>query len=166
MEIKIQKKTIIFLIFLELALLLIFFSFFPKEVFAGVGSPNVTVITNLTVGNVFPELSNVTVENNASTLALTPNTTRRIYCSGLATDYNGWDDVKNASAMFFDNTSSSYNGADDNNLHYTNTSCTITQDGTYTDWINCSFDIWYYANPGIWTCTMILQEKGDMEAIQ
>jgi hypothetical protein len=158
MVLKIQKKTLFFLIILELALLVILFSFFPKVVFAGVGSPNVTVITNLTVGNVFPEMSNVSIENNASNLALTPNSARRIYCSGLATDYNGWNDVKNASAMFYDNTYSSYNGADDNNLHYTNSSCTITQEGTYTDWINCSFDVWYYANPGIWNCTILVND--------
>jgi hypothetical protein len=158
MVLKIQKKTLFFLIVLELALLVILFSFFPKGVFAGVGSPNVTVITNLTVGNVFPELSNVTIENNASNLALTPNTTRRIYCSGLATDYNGWNDITFASGVFFDNTFSTYGAANDNNLHYTNTSCTITQDGTYTDWINCSIDVWYYANPGIWNCTLLVND--------
>ncbi|MCX6751027.1 MAG: hypothetical protein NTZ83_06215 [Candidatus Pacearchaeota archaeon] len=159
MEIKIQKKTIIFLIFLELALLLILFSFFPKGVFAGVGSPNVTVITNLTVGNVFPELSNVSIENNASTMALTPNTSKTIYCWGLATDYNGWDDMNNATAVFFDNTSSSYGASNDNNLHYTNNSCSMTQEGTYTVWVNCSFGIWYYANPGIWTCTLNVTDQ-------
>jgi len=158
MELKIQKKTIIFLIFLEIALLIILFSFFPRQVFAGVGSPNVTVKTNLTVGNVFPELSNISIENNASTMALTPNASKTIYCWGLATDYNGWNDITFASGVFFDNTSSTYGGADDNNLHYTNNSCTITQDGTYTDWINCSFDIWYYANPGIWNCTLLVND--------
>ena len=39
-------------------------------------------------------------------------------------------------------------------LHYTNNTCTITQEGTYTDWINCSFNVWYYANPGTWNCTI------------
>jgi hypothetical protein len=158
MALKFQKKTLIFLIVLELVLFVIFFSFFPKGVFAGVGSPNVTVITNLTVGNVYPELSNVSIENNVSTLALTPNASKFITCVGLATDYNGWADVKNASAMFFDNTNSSYNGADDNNLHYTNSSCTITQQDTYTDWINCTFPVWYYANPGIWNCTILVND--------
>jgi hypothetical protein len=154
MEVKIQKKTIIFLIFLEIALLIILFSFFPKDVLAGTGSPNITVITNLTVGNAFPEIANVSIENNVSNLALTPNTTRKIYCWGNATDYNGWDDIKNASATFFENATSSYGAANDNNVHYFNDSCTLTQTGTYTDAINCSLDIWYYANPGIWNCTL------------
>ncbi len=145
--------TLVMGIFISLILLL-----FPGTVFAGVGENNVTVITNLTVGNVFPELSNVSIENNASTIALTPNASKTIYCWGLATDYNGWDDVQYASAEFFDNTSSSYGGANDNNEHYTNSSCDITQEGTYTDWINCSFDVWYYANPGIWTCTIFVND--------
>ena len=81
--------------------LIILFSFFPKGVFAGVGSPNVTVITNLTVGNVFPEMSNVSIENNVSSIALIPNSSKTIYCWGLATDYNGWDDIINATAEFF-----------------------------------------------------------------
>jgi hypothetical protein len=149
-----QKKTIIFLIFLEIALLLILFSFFPKEVFAGTGSPNVTVITNLTVGNAYPEVFNVSIENNVSSLALTPNTTRTVYCWGVGVDYNGWDDIKNASAVFFDNMNSTYVTADDNNFHYTNSSCDITQQGTYSDTINCSFGVWYYAYPSNWTCTI------------
>jgi hypothetical protein len=154
MEIKFQKKTAIFFILLEVALLIILFSFLPKGVFAGVGSPNVTVITNLTVGNVFPEVTNVSIENNASNLALIPNSSRTTYCWGLVTDYNGWDDIINATAVFFNNASSSHGATDDNNLHYTNNSCTITQDSTYTNWINCSFNVWYYANPGIWNCTI------------
>jgi hypothetical protein len=157
---KIQKKTLIFLIILELVLFAIFFSFFPEGVFAGIGTNNVTVITNLTVGNVYPEMSNVSIENNASSVALTPNASKTINCIGVATDYNGWDDVKNASAVFYDNTSSSYAGADDNNFHYTNSSCLIAQyDGDpYMDWINCTFNVWYYANPGVWTCTILVND--------
>ncbi len=154
MELKFKKKSIIFLILLEVALLIILFSFFPKEVIAGVGSPNVTVITNLTVGNVYPELSNVSIEANASNLVLTPNATRKIYCYGLGTDYNGWEDMESATGTFFANSTSSYGSADDNNLHYTNSSCTLSSYDTYSSWINCSFDIWYYANPGIWNCTI------------
>lgn len=154
MGIKIQKKTLIFFIFLEITLFLILFSLFPKGVFAGVGSPNVTVITNLTVGNVFPEFSNVTIEANASSMALTPNTSRVVYCSGLVTDYNGWQDVNHSIGVFFDIANSSYLNPDDNNDHYTNSSCSITADGTYTAWVNCSFNVWYYANPGNWNCTL------------
>lgn len=159
MELSKQKKTIFFLILLEVALLVILFAFFPKGVFAGIGSPDVTVFTNLTVGNVFPELDNVTIEDNASTLALTPNATRTIYCSAIATDYNGWDDINTSTAVFFDTIASSYGGSDDNNEHYTNSSCDIIQEGTYTDTINCSFDIWYYANPGIWNCTLNVTDR-------
>jgi hypothetical protein len=164
MKWKIQKKTIIFFIFLELILILMLFSFFPKGVFAGVGSPNVTVITYLTVGNVYPEISNVSIENNASSVALTPNSTRNIYCVGLVTDYNGWYDVNYSSGVFFDNTSSTYGASDDNNLHYTNSSCLLTQNGTYTEWVNCSFSVWYYANPATWNCTIFVNDSKNKSA--
>ncbi len=155
---KIKNKKLVLWIALEIVLLAILFSFFPEEVFAGVGEHNVTVITNLTVGNVYPEMSNMSIENNDSSMALIPNASRTVYCWGLATDYNGWGDVQFGSAMFFDNTSSTYGAADDNNLHYTNSSCTVTQEGAYTSWINCSFDVWYYANQGIWNCTIFVND--------
>lgn len=99
MEITTQKKTIIFLVSLEITLLIILFSFFPKDVLAGFGVGNVTVITNLTIGNVFPEMSNMSVENTP-TLTLIPNNTRKTYCWGLATDFNGWNDIVNGTAEF------------------------------------------------------------------
>ncbi|HOF44162.1 MAG TPA: hypothetical protein PLE51_02195 [Candidatus Pacearchaeota archaeon] len=161
MKLNTKRKTFFIIFLLEITFIIILFSFFPQFVFAGVGSPNVIVKTNLTVGNVFPELSNVTIENNASTLDLTPSLTRRIYCSGIATDYNSWEDVVNATATFFDAANSSYSDSNDNNLHYTNYSCSITQDNgdPYRALINCSFDIWYYANPGPWNCTMRVEDK-------
>jgi hypothetical protein len=60
------------------------------------------VITYLDVGNVFPEVSNVTIQNNDSSLALIPNATKLVFCSALVTDYNGWDDVDHATGVFFD----------------------------------------------------------------
>ena len=164
MELNNQKKTIIFFIILEISLFVIFFSFLPKGVFAGVGESNVTVITYLDIGNVFPELSNITIQNNASSVTLIPNSTKLIYCSALTTDYNGRNDVNHASGVFFDHYNSTYGAADDNNLHYTNSSCTITQDGTYTDWINCTFNVWYYANPGLWNCTIRVNDSFNKEA--
>jgi len=74
-------------------------------------------------------------------------------------NYNGWEDIKNASAQFFYNPTSYFGDINDNNYHYTNSSCTITQEGTYTNWINCSFDVWYYANSGVWNCTILVNDS-------
>ena len=164
MNLKIQNKTLPVFIFLEVILIVLLFSLFPTEVSAGIGENNVTVLTNLTIGNVFPEVSNVSIENNASSWALTPNSSKRLYCTALATDYNGWNDITFASGVFFDNTSSSYGAANDNNLHYTNSSCSITQDGLYTDLINCSFNVWYYANSGTWNCTILVNDSKNKKA--
>lgn len=164
MNLGIHKKTVSIFIFLEVILIILLFSFFPTEVSAGIGENNVTVLTNLTVGNVFPEISNVSIENNVSSWALIPNSSKKLYCTAIATDYNGWNDITFASAVFFDNTYSSYGAADDNNVHYTNSSCSITQEGLYTNQINCSLNIWYYANSGVWNCTILVNDSKNKKA--
>lgn len=154
----INKRTIFFLLGTGIIFLLIAFSLFPKQVVAGVAENNVTVITNLTVGNVIPEVYNVTIDNNASTITLTPNDIKLVSCNAFVTDYNGWNDVINGSARFFDNSSSNYGDTDDNNSHYTNNSCSLTQYDTYSLWVNCTFRVQYYANPGIWNCTLLAND--------
>ncbi len=156
---KIKDKSLIFFLILEVFLVVILFSLFPSKVSAGVGVNNVTVITYLDIGNVYPELFNVTVQNNASSIVLIPNSTRKVFCSGIAVDYNGWNDLSHASAVFFDYSNSTYSSLDDNNLHYTNSSCTIVSEGTYSALVNCTFDIWYYANPGKWNCTIKVNDS-------
>ena len=54
-------------------------------------------------------------------------------------------------ATFFSSTSS-FDSADDNNSHYTNSSCTQTAiSGIYANY-TCHFNVWYYAVNGSWTC--------------
>ena len=162
-NLKVKRSRLGIWIFLEVVLCVILFSFFPESIFAGVGENNVTVITNLTVGNVFPEFTNLTIEDNSSNVALIPNSTKKIYCSGLATDYNGWNDISYGWGEFFDNSNSLYGEEDDNNIHYTNSSCTIDEESMYSAWINCSFDVWYYANYGTWNCTLFANDTKGRE---
>ncbi len=168
MEIKKRNSLIAFFVLLEIFLFVIFFSFFPQGVFAGVGE-NVTVTTLLSIGNAFPEVLNVTIQNNESSITLVLNDTREIFCTGLVRDYNGWEDINHATAVFFHPGNSTYEGTDDNNHHYTNHSCDIIQDGIYTAIVNCTFDIWYYANPGTttnaWNCTIRVNDSLNKEAL-
>ena len=143
---------------LFLALIVGLFSFS----FAGMAQ-NVTVSTSLEVGKVFPEIQMVRI-NEGSAINLVANQTRLVNCVGVIRDYNGEDDIANVSAILFDNGNSSLYVADDNNRHYTNASCFINTSfgsySTFTDDVymalaNCSFNIWYYANPTLWNCTMM-----------
>lgn len=168
-----KKSRLLVFIFLEVALLLIFFSFLTNNVFAGFGEHNVTVKTNLTVGNVFPEILNVSIEDDAASFTLTPNDTTSLKCIAVVRDYNGEADIDDAVSAFFDN-AYSYGDSDDNNSHYTNTTCVITNtfgsyngynDDAYTALVNCTYDVWYYANATEWNCTMVVNDSYNWEGI-
>jgi hypothetical protein len=139
-----KKSLITVFVFLEVLLFFLFFSFITEDVFAGFGEGNITVITNLTVGNVFPEILNVTIQEGVSPIALIPNDTKLIYCIGYLVDYNGEADIGYVNATFFDN------------VNYTNTSCDLdkTYGDAYTALTNCSFEVQYYANTSEWNCSL------------
>ncbi len=163
-----KKYQIFTLIFLEAALFLLFFSFLTNNVFAGFGENNVTVKTNLTIGNVFPEVLNVSIQDDAASFSLTPNDTTTLNCVAVVRDYNGEADINAAWSRFFDNFSSNYADSDDNNTHYTNDTCVITNnfgnyngytDDAYTSLVNCTYSVWYYANATEWNCTIRINDS-------
>lgn len=158
-----KNETIIgiSLIFLEASLLVALFTFLPNSVIAGVGSPSTIVITNLTIGNTYPEIINVSINDDAATLTLTPNATTKVDCVAVIREYNGDSDVAGANATFFDSVVSNASGSDDNNYHYTNSSCELIADtggfngyadDPYHSLANCTFQVEYYANAQDWTC--------------
>jgi len=160
-------------IFLELFVIFIILSLFVKPVLGGVGT-NVTVITRLDVGNVYPEVIVVDINSGDSNFILNPNSTSRLTCTGLLRDYNNDTDITNVSAYWFHNSTSESNGSDDNNLHYTNASCSIVRsyagnfygvpDDDYMALGNCTFDTWFYADPGVWNCTLVAVDSTNWNA--
>ena len=151
----------IMLIFLEVLLLTSLLLFTQQEVFAEVGSPNATIITEFEVGNSFPEIRNITINGDVA-IALTPNSTKIVECAAIVVDYNGDTDIDSGNATFFDSSIAEAD-PDDNNNHYLNSSCEINKsfvsfngisDDPYNALINCTFRLYYYANPGDWNCTI------------
>ena len=148
------------LLILEVALIFSLFSFIPNEVFAAIGNPNANVTTWLKIGNVYPDIVNVSLNGDTS-ITLTPNETTKVWCAAVVRDYNGETDIMGVNATLYDSSYTS-DTADDNNYHYTNSSCQITLDaGTFNTWdtdneyyvlANCTFDLEYYSNPGTWVC--------------
>ena len=162
-----KNKTIIgvSLIFLEVTLLLVLFTLIPNNVIAGIGG-NTTVTTNLTIGNVWPEILEVFLNEEAD-IVLSPATTTTVYCTGVLRDYNGEGDFNKTNATLFDTNVSTFDDTDDNNHHYTNSSCNITNsfgsyrgytDDVYHALANCSFEVEYYANPEVWDCRIELAD--------
>jgi len=57
---------------------------------------------------------------------LVANSTKIIQCVSVIRDYNGESDIKHVYGEFFDTDISSYGDSDDNNYHYTNSTCNFT----------------------------------------
>jgi len=154
-----SKQILKGFIFIEAILLLsLFYSIVLPSmnlVLGIVGEDNVTAITKLQIGNSPPEIINITIESGASSFDLTPNATTTLDIYITAKDYNGEDQIDNITLTFFDAVVSSYGGANDNNNHYTNTSCVINTGygNAYEVESNCTLEIWYYANNATWNLT-------------
>ncbi len=114
------------------------------------------VAQNLSI-NTPPSFAGLLVEDSLSSplneIDLTPATTTQITCSGIASDYEGASSISTIRAEFFSQFSS-FGNLDDNNNHYTNSSCQInTSYGTSNQAeVNCIFEIEYYAEAGSWAC--------------
>jgi hypothetical protein len=109
--------------------------------------------------NAPPNITNVTVDDvinsPAEEIDLIPANTSTAYCWAIVEDYQGLANIANLSAQLYSNLSS-FGGTDDNNNHYTNTSC-FRNDSFGNEnqtFINCSFRLQYYANAGNWSCTI------------
>ncbi len=128
---------------------------------AVVGANNVTVGTLLQVGNVYPEIINFTYPIS---LSLTPNGTSNLEIIVIARDYNNDTDIQNLTLTFFDNSASSLGAADDNNVHYTNNSCSINYSygDQYDVSANCTIPIWYYANNATWNATILVTDNATL----
>ena len=162
------KKQIIFgsLVFLEVAFFVfVFLSFSPMG--SSISGSSVPVHTTLEVGAVFPEVLNVSV-NDGNNIVLTPNSTTTVMCQALVQDWNNDTDIYLVNATLYDINNATWDAADDNNDHYSNSSCVIDLDThdafgkVEDDWhalVNCSFEVDYYANPGDWNCSVYVEDQ-------
>ena len=133
--------------------------YLTKELNVTIGGAGFSQAENLTL-NSPPNIGTITVDDStfspADEVDLFPATTRNITCEGVVTEYDGENTVIEARAIFFDNDNSSLLASDDNNYHYSNNSCNIDYSyGTSNEvYVNCSMNIWYYANSWDWNCTI------------
>src|SRR3989339_373058 len=81
------EGKLIGILFLELIALSFILTSFSSFISGGVGN-NVTVATSLQVGEVYPELLNVSIDSGASSVTLVGNSTKVVLCVGLIRDYN------------------------------------------------------------------------------
>ncbi len=85
---------------------------------------------------------------------------KTVWCNATATDQNGWQDVDEANATLFI-APAAHSSADDNDDHYTNSSCTVGAGSGYNAPIICSFRVAWHADDGEWTCNITVNSTGD-----
>jgi len=114
---------------------------------------NISIDTRVNITDAKPEVLAVTVEDP---ITLNPGGIHVVACNATVRDWNGYADITNVSAVFWDNVTQTYASSDDNNDHYTNVTCNWTgDDGNYTRYFTCNFSVEYYANAGTdWVCNV------------
>ena len=120
---------------------------------------NVTVNTYVNITNAKPEVLNVTIYESTNTsffnVTVTAGSTKKVYCNATVRDWDGFNDIVNATGILWHLVNSSENASNDNSTHYTNSSCTLNASlSAYVGWYVCAFDVWYYANNGTWNCNV------------
>lgn len=161
-----KKKRKMFEVFVlfEILFFLFFVTLFPNLTTAIVGQNNVTVTTNLTVGNAQPIIVNVTIVGGSDSVGLTPNSTTTTEFVVILRDYNGEDDLFNLTMRFFDTVASGYSSSPDNNNHYRNDTCTI--DTSFGDALeanaSCILNLEYYANNATWNITLEARDQSNL----
>jgi hypothetical protein len=114
---------------------------------------NITLNSPPNVTSVFVDDSILLPENE---IDLIPANISIVSCRAIIYEYDNETEIESARAEFFDNSSSFYGQADDNNYHYKNSSCFLNK--SYGDVneaeVNCTFNVWYYANFANWKCVV------------
>jgi hypothetical protein len=148
------------LVFSEFVIILFAFSFFVNSVIGAIGQ-NVTVITRLDIGNVYPEIINVTINGGNASLDLVANSTVTLVVEAVVRDFNGATDLNASVSEFFDNVNAAYGDPDDFNNHYSNSSCFINRSygSTYEALVTCLYEIQYNANNQTWNATFYINDS-------
>lgn len=136
-----------------LAVVLIYNALFSFSYSIGPNYRNISVDTRVNITNAKPEVLLVVIDDP---ITLSAGTSRIVSCNATVRDWNGYADINNVTATFYDNNTQGPGSADDNNDHYTNSSCNYTgDDGNFTRYFTCNFTVWYYANNGSqWVCNV------------
>ena len=109
---------------------------------------NDNLTTTVTVQDEAPTVGTITC--NPSPFTPSAETTSVLNCTATVTDTNGYQDIGGLRAEFYnDSRGSSANYT----KHYNNASCLFTNNGTTstTSDVECTFVIYYHANPADWT---------------
>jgi hypothetical protein len=146
-------------VFIPLAFLLYFWTA-SFLLFAGTASAVVSWNVNATVNvtNAPPTISNVLLDDllasPANQIDLSAGGISLVYCNGSINDTNGYLDIASARAVIYDGALANPSSADNNETHYSNTTCTLSVGSGLSRDASCAFNVRYYANNATWTCNL------------
>ncbi len=122
---------------------------------------NVSVDVHVNITGSAPEIVTTYLQDP---ITLAAGSVRVVSCNFSIRDYNGFADIDTVNATFFSIAQSSLNAVNDNNTHYTNTSCAAIagQQGGFFSNYTCSFALSYYAVNGTWNCTGYVNDTANL----
>jgi hypothetical protein len=109
-----------------------------------------------------PTIGAVTLLNQAGAdeaITLSAGSTVTITANTTVTDLDGGSDISSANATLYHSTSTS-NGSDDENIHLTNSSCSLGTPSGNDTVVTCTFTMDYMALNGTWTANITASDSG------
>ncbi len=127
---------------------------------------NYSIESRVNVTNAAPVVRQVRLYSESagpgSAITLTEGTTTHILCNGTFLDANGYQDINTThgtNSTMWQGSLSSFSAIDDNNDHYSNTTCTVVQVNSSFGYTQCSFQVAYYANNDTsWLCNISVSD--------
>ena len=102
------------------------------------------------LSNNAPFVSNLKIDDP---IDLNPGSIKIVYCNFTITENDNISDIKSVNSTLY-HSSVNPDSQDDNNSHYTNNSCEITDSSEFIQDYSCSFSMLYYSNPETWSCNI------------
>ena len=118
-------------------------------------------MTRVNITNAPPYILNMSV---SSPINLMPNGTVLVTCNASIMDYNGFQDIYNVSATFYAYSISKSSFVDHNRTHYSNSTCVNVSSYDIVSNYSCSFEVYYFADNGTWTCNMTVVDIPNIQA--
>lgn len=115
-------------------------------------------VWNITIRNSAPAITRIVLP---SLIDLIAGDNLTLSCNATINDNNTASDIKVVNATFFQN-SIGHNALDDNNNHYTNSSCINVSSSVFEANYSCGFKVAYYANNGTWQCNITVMDYSNV----
>lgn len=165
MRVVVQKRLVdassALLLSVLIALLLLGGTTFLTFTVAGANQTNQTALFFVNVSNQNNTLYLVQIVAPTIPIDLTPGNATIVTCNGSFQDLDGFQDLAVVSAVFY-HESVGHDAPDDNNNHYTNSSCGACSEIPNSNGLNgtcsCNFPVQYYADNGTWRCNMTIDD--------